>query len=126
MWASGDHEVNDSPAPVPTRKARLEPLQNTTLWRAVARPGTLTPRAPQLNSSTARVPSPYRWEPLPRQPRLPERLRDALRSCHYSRFGIVCQLGLQASYEIRTVREPLGHKNAKTAVKCTHVLNRGG
>ena len=33
---------------------------------------------------------------------------------------------LEAGYDIRTVQELLGHKNVKTAMICTYVLNRGG
>jgi site-specific recombinase XerD len=33
---------------------------------------------------------------------------------------------LQNGYDIRTVQELLGHKNVKTTMIYTHVLNRGG
>ncbi|MBW4429760.1 MAG: tyrosine-type recombinase/integrase [Nostoc desertorum CM1-VF14] len=33
---------------------------------------------------------------------------------------------LQNGYDIRTVQELLGHKDVKTAMIYTHVLNRGG
>jgi site-specific recombinase XerD len=33
---------------------------------------------------------------------------------------------LQANYDIRTVQELLGHKDVKTTMIYTHVLNRGG
>jgi site-specific recombinase XerD len=33
---------------------------------------------------------------------------------------------LESGYDIRTVQELLGHKDVKTAMIYTHVLNRGG
>ena len=33
---------------------------------------------------------------------------------------------LESGYDIRTVQELLGHKDVKTTMICTHVLNRGG
>jgi site-specific recombinase XerD len=33
---------------------------------------------------------------------------------------------LENGYDIRTVQELLGHKNVKTTMVNTHVLNRGG
>jgi len=43
--------------------------------------------------------------------KLLDRVRDAIRVKHYS---------------IRTVQELLGHKDVKTTMIYTHVLNRGG
>ena len=88
MWAPGDHETNDSHAPLPARPATPGPPRNTMLRRAVARPGTLNPRAPQPNSSNVGIPSQPKLDPPPRQPKLLDRPRDALRSHHNSRFGI--------------------------------------
>jgi hypothetical protein len=35
-------------------------------------------------------------------------------------------LGLAVGYDIRTVRELLGHRDVQTTMIYTHVLNRGG
>ena len=46
-------------------------------------------------------------------------------SPHVPRHSFAAHM-LQAGYDIRTVQELLGHSDVRTAMICTHVLNRGG
>ena len=46
-------------------------------------------------------------------------------SCHTLQHLFAAHL-LENGYDIRTIQDLLGHRDMKTTMICTHVLNRGG
>ena len=43
-----------------------------------------------------------------------------------ARLGAEDAEGTEKDRDIRTAQEPLGHKDVKTTMICTHALNKGG
>jgi site-specific recombinase XerD len=63
------------------------------------------------------------------KPRLLDQVCQVCQVRHYSLHTIrhcFARHLLESGYDIRTVEELLGHKNVRTTIIYTHVLNKGG
>ena len=83
MRARGDHKTNDVHAHQPARLAPLGPAGHTASQGAASRPGDSASASQPGLSRSANPPQPNSGPP-PRQPKLLDRLAEALRSRHYS------------------------------------------
>ena len=96
----------------------LPPTLPRPIDAASLSPGTIPTRSPVPVS----VPGhPTTVHHVGRQPKLLDRLAEALRARHCSRRTD----WLEAGYDIRTIQEFLGHKDVTTTMIYTHVPNKG-